>query len=252
MDPQDPYCVIPARYTSTRFPGKPLQPLLGKPMVLWVAEACAEAVGAERVIIATEDDRIRATAENAGFGVEMTSPEALTGTDRVAEVADRIGGSTVINVQGDEPMVQAADILSIATLHQQNPAVVVNGYIALSDSEDPTRTTIPKVVTDLAGRLLYISRQVIPGSKAKHPSHNTTAHMKQVCIYAFSPSQLREFAAVAHKTPLESAEDIEILRFLELGQPVQMFLTQSASLAVDTPEDVAVVEAAMLHQGFHA
>lgn len=246
------YCVIPARYQSSRFPGKPLQRLLGKQMVLWVAEACERAVGRTNVIVATDDNRIQATVEEAGFRVEMTSSSAMTGTDRVAEVASKLGGSTVLNVQGDEPMVNPADIASIAALHQKDPSVVVNGFIELGPLEDPQRKTIPKVVTDVSGRLLYISRKDIPGSKDADVSAAESTFWKQVCIYAFSPAQLEKFAAVPEKTPLEKAEDIEILRFLELGQPVQMFRTSSQSLAVDTPEDVAAVEKAMTASGFTA
>ena len=252
MTTADPYCVIPARYDSSRFPGKPLQPLLGKAMVLWVADACAEAVGRQHVIVATDDDRIRATVEGAGFRVEMTAETASTGTDRVAEVAARLGGSTVLNVQGDEPMVSPRDIVRIAEIHQKDPSRVVNGFIELSPGEDPTRTTIPKVVTDVSGRLLYISRKDIPGSKVDGLVYPSATYLKQVCIYAFSPSQLEIFAAQPSKTPLELLEDIEILRFVELGQPVQMVRTSSMSLAVDTPDDVAVVEAAMSARGFKA
>jgi 3-deoxy-manno-octulosonate cytidylyltransferase (CMP-KDO synthetase) len=246
------YCVIPARYQSSRFPGKPLQRLLGKEMILWVAEACERAVGRHNVIVATDDSRIQATVEKSGFRVELTSSSAMTGTDRVAEVASRLGGTTVLNVQGDEPMVNHVDIASAAALHRKDPTFVVNGFIELGPQEDPQRTTIPKVVTDLDGRLLYISRTAIPGSKGTEAGPHEAQFSKQVCIYAFSPAQLRKFAVVQQKTPLEQSEDIEILRFLELGQPVKMFRTTSHSLAVDTPEDVAAVEKAMIASGFGA
>lgn len=219
-------------------------------MVLWVAEASAAAVGRQNVIVATEDPRIQSVAEAAGFRAEMTSKHALTGTDRVAEVALRNGGVTVINVQGDEPMVDPHDILAIASAHQKNPSVIVNGKTRLLPSENPLRTTIPKVVTDLNDRLLYISRKDIPGTKNADSPLEYSTFMKQVCIYAFSPDQLRQFSARTTKTPLEDTEDIEILRFLELGFSVQMVETRFGSLAVDTPEDVATVEAAMREKGF--
>lgn len=241
----DVTCVIPARYQSTRFPGKPLVPLLGQPMVLWVAKACEKAVGKENVVIATDDQRIHYVAREFGFRSEQTSSSALTGTDRVAEVTRNLQTTTILNVQGDEPMVSTQDIQAIIEAHRSNPSLVVNGYIPLSPHENPARTTIPKVVVDQQENLLYISRRDIPGSKTPEARSNSTSYLKQVCIYAFSPGHLRDYAAHGEKTPLEAYEDIEILRFLEMGQRVKMVRTKTSSLAVDTPEDVVAVEKAM-------
>ena len=243
----DAVAVIPARYASTRFPGKPLVPLLGRPMLLWVADLCAEAVGAANVVIATEDERIRSVAVDAGFRAEMTSEQALTGTDRIAEIADRLGSDTILNVQGDEPLIDPQDIVRIAAVKRAHPEVVVNGYHPLGPEEDPTDPNLPKVVIDRDERLLYMSRAAIPGTKVGGRSPDV-AYLKQVCIYGFSPADLRRFAeagAAEGKGPLESAEDIEILRFLELGHPVRMVRTSRTSLAVDAPGDVAKVEAAL-------
>jgi 3-deoxy-manno-octulosonate cytidylyltransferase (CMP-KDO synthetase) len=243
-----PVAVIPARYASTRYPGKPLVPLLGRPMLLRVADLCAEALGATNVVIATDDDRIRVVAEDAGFRVEMTSDRALTGTDRIAEIADRLGTDVILNVQGDEPLLDPADLIRIAEVKAADPSVVVNGYHPLAPDEDPTSTNLPKVVIDRDERLLYMSRAALPATKSGVPSPDTT-YLKQVCIYGFSPADLRLFASVSAKGPLEAAEDIEILRFLELGHPVRMVRTSTASLAVDAPEDVAKVEAALRQSG---
>jgi 3-deoxy-manno-octulosonate cytidylyltransferase (CMP-KDO synthetase) len=240
-----PVAVIPARYASTRYPGKPLVPLLGRPMLLWVADVCAEALGAASVVVATDDERIRAVAAEAGFRVEMTSDRALTGTDRIAEVADRLGSDVILNVQGDEPLLDPTDLLRIAEVKAAHPDVVVNGYHPLAPDEDPENPNLPKVVLDRDERLLYMSRCAVPGTKSGGPSPTTT-YLKQVCIYGFSPDDLQLFASVTGKGPLEAAEDIEILRFLELGRPVQMVRTSTASLAVDAPEDVAKVEEALL------
>ena len=240
----DTVAVIPARYASTRFPGKPLVPLLGRPMLLWVADVCSEALGGANVVIATDDDRIRSIAVDAGLRVEMTSDRALTGTDRIAEIVDRLGSEIILNVQGDEPLVDPADLLRIAAVKRAEPDVVVNGYHPLRPDEDPASPNIPKVVIDHAERLLYMSRCAIPGTKSGTPSPDTV-HLKQVCIYGFSPDDLRMFAGAGVKGPLEAAEDIEILRFLELGRTVQMVRASTASLAVDAPEDVAPVEAAL-------
>ena len=243
-----PVAVIPARYASTRFPGKPLVPLLGRPMLLWVADVCAEALGAAQVVIATDDDRIRAVASEAGFRVEMTSERALTGTDRIAEIADRLGTDVILNVQGDEPLLDPADLIRIAEVKAAHPDVVVNGYHPIGPDEDPTSTNLPKVVIDRDERLLYMSRCAVPGTKSGAPSPDVT-YLKQVCIYGFSPTDLRLFASVGAKGPLEAAEDIEVVRFLELGHPVRMVRTSTASLAVDAPEDVAKVEAALRLSG---
>lgn len=250
MDPlEDVLCIIPARYSSTRFPGKPLVPLLGVPMVIWVARACEVALGRDRVIIATDDSRIHDVASQHGFTSQDSSPSALTGTDRVAEVAQRFSASTIVNVQGDEPLVSPADIREIARVHKYSPDWVVNGYTSLGINEDPQRTTIPKVVLDENESLLYISRRDIPGSKSEFSSEAIQTYFKQVCIYAYSQNQLASFNSRKEKSSLEAREDIEILRFLEMGQRVRMIRTQATSLSVDTPEDVVPAENALRESG---
>lgn len=240
----DTVAVIPARYASTRFPGKPLVPLLGRPMLLWVADLCAQALGAANVVIATDDGRIRSVASEAGFRVEMTSDHPLTGTDRIAEISERLGSDVILNVQGDEPLLDPADLLRIEAAKRADPNAVINGYHPLSPDEDPANPNIPKVVIDRAERLLYMSRCAIPGTKSGRLRPDTV-HLKQVCIYGFSPDDLRLFSSVGGKGPIEAAEDIEILRFLELGRTVRMVRTSSASLAVDVPDDVEPVEEAL-------
>ena len=213
-------------------------------MVLWVAEACEQAVGNPQVIIATEDRRIFDIATTSGFQAAMTSRDALTGTDRVAEVAAEIGGQTVVNVQGDEPLVAPEDILKVARVHQENRNYVVNGYTYLSAEEDPRRLTIPKVVLDQHEQLLYASRAPIPSSKEPR-SVTRNQFLKQVCIYGFSAQQLEQFSRKGTKTPLEESEDIEILRFLELDQPVQMVRLENRGVAVDEHTDVLLAEEAL-------
>jgi len=237
--------VIPARFASSRYPGKPLVPLLGRPMLLWVADLCAQALGATRVIVATDDARIRDVVVAAGFRVEMTSDRALTGTDRLAEVAGRLDTRVILNVQGDEPLLDPDDLLRIAAAKVREPQAIVNGYHPLGADEDPANPNLPKVVIDRDERLLYMTRSVVPGTKTGGASADAT-YLKQVCIYGYSPEDLEQFAAQPQKTPLEAVEDIEILRFLELGRTVRMVRTSTASLAVDAPEDVAAVEAALL------
>jgi len=213
-------------------------------MVLWVAEACEQAVGNHQVVIATEDRRIFDIASLAGFQAAMTSRDALTGTDRVAEVAAEIGGLTVVNVQGDEPLVSPEDILKVARVHQENRDYVVNGYTHLSAEEDPNRPTIPKLVLDQHEQLLYASRAPIPSSKEPR-SVMRNQFLKQVCIYGFSTQQLERFSRRGTKTPLEKSEDIEVLRFIELNQPVKMVRLENRGVAVDEQADVLPAEEAL-------
>jgi len=235
--------VIPARYKSSRYPGKPLAPLLGKPMILWVAELSAKAVGADRVYVATDDERIAEVVRNAGFQVTMTSEQALTGTDRLAEVAEKVDADIYVNVQGDEPLVSPQDILSAIEQKKSYPDQVINGYCALSKDEDPHSVNIPKVLFTEKQQMIYMSRQAIPG--AKDSRYAPTEYYKQVCIYAFSRQELIDYGRFGRKSIVEQSEDIEILRFLEWGQGIRMFETQSGSLAVDVPEDVEKVEAVL-------
>ncbi len=235
--------VIPARYKSSRFPGKPLVPLLGKPMILWVAELSAKAVGKDSVYVATDDGQIIEVVKQAGFQVVKTGSEALTGTDRLAEFAGVVDADIYINVQGDEPLVSPGDILNAIEQKKAHPNQVINGYCALSVSEDPLSVNIPKVIFNEQQQMIYMSRQASPG--VKDESFAPSEYYKQVCIYAFSRQELLDYGKFGRKSTIEKSEDIEILRFLEWGQGIRMFKTKSGSLAVDTPEDVAKVEAAL-------
>ncbi|SNC66965.1 3-deoxy-manno-octulosonate cytidylyltransferase (CMP-KDO synthetase) [Marinobacter sp. es.048] len=234
--------IIPARFSSSRYPGKPLVPLLGKPMILWVSELAAKAVGNQNVYVATDDDRIARVVEQAGFRFVMTG-EAQTGTDRIADAALAIDGDIFINVQGDEPLVDPQDILNIRDAKLRNPEKVINGYAWLSDSEDPSNVNIPKVITNESDDLVYMSRLPIPGFKEE--KNVPDRYKKQVCIYAFSKNELKKYREFGRKSTLEQCEDIEILRFFELGVPVLMVKTRPGSLAVDVPDDVGKVESAL-------
>ncbi|WP_299178367.1 3-deoxy-manno-octulosonate cytidylyltransferase [uncultured Neptuniibacter sp.] len=235
--------IIPARYASSRYPGKPMVPLLGKPMILWVAELSGKAVGAENVYIATDDERIAEVVRASGFKPVMTSTCALTGTDRLAEASEQIEADLFINVQGDEPLVNSDDILKIRNAKLDHMEMVINGYSWLSDDETPSSVNIPKVISNERDELVYMSRVAIPGYKDR--DNAPTRYKKQVCIYAFTSEELRTFKNFGRKSALEHSEDIEILRFLELGKRVLMVETQPGSLAVDVPEDVAGVELAL-------
>ncbi|WP_038050690.1 3-deoxy-manno-octulosonate cytidylyltransferase [Thioalkalivibrio sp. ALJ1] len=239
--------MIPARYGSSRYPGKPLVPLLGKPMILWVAELSGRAVGAQNVYVATEDRRIADVAEAAGFQSVMTTDDALTGTDRLAQAADQIAADLYINVQGDEPLAEPADILKVRDAKLAHMDTIINGFSWVGDNEDPHNVNIPKVITNERDELVYMSRVALPGFKDAKCAPNR--YKKQVCIYAFTQDELAAFRGFGRKSALEHAEDIEILRFLELGKTIRMVETQPGSLAVDVPEDVAKVETALRQGG---
>ena len=235
--------VIPARYKSSRFPGKPLVKLLGKPMIQWVAELSKKAVSKENVFIATDDERIAKVVVNAGYQVVMTSEHCLTGTDRLSEVAKKIDADIYLNVQGDEPLVDPSDILKVIEAKKAYPNEVINGYAVISNEEDPNSVNIPKVIFTEDKRLVYMSRLALPGFKEQ--KNAPPNYYKQVCIYAFNRQELLDYGSYGKKSPLEYSEDIEIIRFLEWGQPIRLVETRSGSLAVDIVEDVKKVEEAL-------
>lgn len=229
--------VIPARFKSTRFPGKPLIDLAGKTMIQRVYEQCIKVIPRELIYVATEDERIQNHCLELGIQCVLTSDECLTGTDRVAEVAEQIDAEYYINLQGDEPLFEPNDIANLVKAIDQKNGPIYNGYCGLQSEVEYNNTSVPKVVFRNDGRLLYMSRAPIPGNKTK------SFHFgyRQVCIYAFPKDALKAFAAQKEKTQFEKEEDIEILRFLEMGDEVQMIEMSSESIPIDKPEDVEKV-----------
>lgn len=231
--------VIPARYESSRFPGKPLVDLCGKPMIQHVWERCCQAVGSTLVYVATDDERIQHVVHKFGGQVVMTSSECLTGTDRLAEANLQLDCDFIVNVQGDEPLINPADINSVieAFLRTGN---VTNAMCPIMSEQEFRSLTVPKVTFSQSRKLLYMSRAGIPLTKSGEYQFG----YKQVCIYAFSKEQLEFFYSNKVKTPHEKVEDIEILRFLESDHFVNMVEVDTGSLAVDVPEDILkVIEA---------
>jgi len=215
-------------------------PLLGKPMVIWVAERAMAAVGKDNVYIATEDNRIAEVVIASGFRAVMTSSNARTGTDRVAEAANQVQADCYINLQGDEPLVNPRDIIRVVEAKEKHPDLIINAYTWVGLGEDPNSVNIPKVITNESGLMVYMSRQCIPGYK--DPAMAPGKIMKQVCIYAFSREELNAYLAFGRKGSLEAIEDIEILRFLELNRKVLLVEATPGSLAIDVPADVKPVE----------
>lgn len=233
--------IIPARYKSSRFPGKPLALILNKPMIIWVCEIVERALGRENTFVATDDIRIGEVVANHGYQVVMTSENCLTGTDRLWEVAQKIHADIYVNIQGDEPLLDPDEILKIIETKKQYPDYVVNGMTVLQNNEDPSNINLPKVLVNNKNELIYMSRLPIPGVK----SGGRPVYYKQVCIYAFSFEELKAFGTCEEKAVYEKFEDIEILRFFNLNKKIKMVETKAASIAVDIPEDIKNVEMAL-------
>lgn len=230
--------IIPARYESSRLPGKPLVELCGVPMIVRTYRQCIQACAPEKVHVATDDERVAKVCRDFGIKVLMTSPACRTGTDRVAECAASLDADVFINVQGDEPVFNPGDLAAFIAAVEQYPGEVLNGVCLIDDEHQFRSGTIPKVVMRADGRLLYMSRAGIPTTKG----HGYVCAWRQVCVYAFPRKALQEFAATGGKMPLEEVEDIEILRFLEIGWEVRMIPLSNESCAVDVPADVIRVE----------
>ena len=232
--------IIPARYKSSRFPGKPLARILNKEMIIWVAELSAAAVGKPHVYVATDDLRISSKVNEYGFNSIITSHNLLTGTDRVAMASKDLNYDIFVNVQGDEPMVNPNDILKSIEYKKKFPKSIINSYSYLNFKENPSNKNIPKVITNELDDLIYISRASIP--KSKCDDFKKINYKKQVCIYSYSADELQLFLAFGRKSIIEEIEDIEILRFFEFNKNIKMFETSVPSLAVDEFSDIENVE----------
>ena len=231
--------VIPARYGSSRYRGKPLAKILGREMVLRVADICKKIVGIKNLYIATDSKLIENVVSEEGYRTIITSKKCLTGTDRVAEASKKIRSNIIINVQGDEPTINPIDIKKVIEAKKKYPNHVICGYDKIHKLENPSSFNLPKVVVNSSNELIYISRALIPGKKNKNDKIN---YHKQVCIYAFNKHQLSKFVAKNKKSPVEKIEDIEILRFFDYGIKIKMVKLNSNSVAVDELKDVKKAE----------
>ena len=230
--------VIPARYNSSRLPGKPLIKILGVPMILRTYRQCLKTVSAKQIFVATDDERIEIFCKENNINVIMTSSDCKTGTDRVSEVAQQIDCDFYINVQGDEPLMNPDDLRLLIERAEQNPSSIINGYCEIRKQNNFFSSSTPKVVFDNNENLLYMSRAGIPSNK----EHQFTFGYRQVCIYSFPKEALKAFSSKNKKTLFEAEEDIEILRFLEMGFDVQMVKMSPDSIPVDNSEDIKLVE----------
>ena len=242
--------VIPARYASSRLPGKPLADIGGKPMVLHVLERALQA-GAESVVVATDDVRVQQAVEAAGHQALMTSPDHQSGTERLVEVAETLGwpdDTLVVNVQGDEPLIDPALIREAARqLVLHDDAVMATLAHPIHDHADFINPNVVKVIADEAGYALYFSRAPIPWPRDAFASQQAMPHelgaLRHIGLYAYRAGFLRTYASLA-SSPLERHEMLEQLRVLWHGHRISLGITPTAPApGVDTPEDLARVRA---------
>jgi 3-deoxy-manno-octulosonate cytidylyltransferase (CMP-KDO synthetase) len=227
--------ILPARWGSTRFPGKPLHSIAGKPLIQHVWERCLKARTLDSVIIATDDMRIAEAAFAFGAEVSLTSPRHQSGTDRVAEVAKKLRGIThVINVQGDEPMIDPRLVDRLARAMITDPKIeMITAANVFGKNEPVENPNAVKVVLDRDSNALYFSRSAIPFAREKNFAPR---HYRHQGIYGYSTRFLLRFVKWK-PTLLEQTEKLEQLRALENGAKIRVLVTASASIGVDTPED---------------
>lgn len=237
--------VIPARYGATRFPGKSLARIEGRPMIQWVWEAARRCRLTEQVIVATDDERIADAASKFGANVVMTKKSHRSGTDRMAEVSDKISAQLYVNVQGDEPLLSPAAVDDLIRAMMENPRVPIGTLTHRIESEAEWRSPeVVKVVCNRHSEALYFSRAPLPFQRGYDPKARLLRH---VGIYAFRARALATFVSLK-PSPLEIAESLEQLRALEHGMVIQAIETKYRCLGVDTPADLALVEAALRRQ----
>ncbi|MFM7797667.1 MAG: 3-deoxy-manno-octulosonate cytidylyltransferase [Planctomycetota bacterium] len=229
--------VIPARMASTRFPGKPLADLTGKPMIVHVLERVARCRSVGRILVATDDARIADAVRAAGFEARMTDPAHPNGTSRVAEVARTLQEELIVNVQGDEPQIEPAlvdrTVDALAARPDMPMATLVSPF---APGEDPANPNIVKCVTAVDGRALYFSRSLVPFDRDRAPG--AAAPRKHVGLYAYRRAFLDVFVGLA-PTPLERTESLEQLRALEHGHPILCAEGEAHFTGIDTPEQYA-------------
>ncbi len=237
--------VIPARYKSSRFPGKPLVDICGKPMVWWTYQQAIKVPELDEVYVATDDERIFNTCTELGVRVIMTSEYNKTGTDRVGEVARKIPADIIVNVQGDEPLMGVETIRAAILPMIEDPSIQVTNLMArITDPVELINSTIPKVITNKDNIGIYMTRAAAPYPKGSidYPFY------KQICVYGFRPDALQfycDYGKTYGKAKIEAIEDIELLRFIENGYQIKFMEVEVESLAVDTPNDLEKVRTIM-------
>ena len=228
--------IIPARFDSSRFPGKPLTDILGLPMIIRTCLQCSKVVDKEKIYVATDSKKIQDTCKQYKFKSILIKDKCLTGTDRVALASKKIKAKYIINLQGDEPIFNPKDIKKFLKKINFKSNKVYLGATKIISKSDFKNKNIPKLVINENKELMYASRQQIPSSNKVHGNF-----YRQVLIYGFSRNLLKKFYD-KKKTPLEDLEDIEILRFLEKGLIVKIIKLSNKSISVDTLKDIEKVK----------
>jgi 3-deoxy-manno-octulosonate cytidylyltransferase (CMP-KDO synthetase) len=233
--------IIPSRYASTRLPGKPLLDIAGKPMIQRVYEAAARAKLVDRVIVATDDLRIVEAVTLFGGLAELTSPRHRSGTDRVAEVADHLPCDIVVNLQGDEPLMDPGLIDRVVSAVRDDPDIyMASAKTPIRRTEDRANPNIVKVVTDCSDFALYFSRSPIPCPFGGGEANTNNPGFRHIGIYVYRKDFLMRLVTLA-PSPLEGQERLEQLRVLENGYRIKLVTTDYDAPGVDTPEDLATV-----------
>ncbi len=233
--------VIPARYASTRFPGKPLSDICGKPMIWWIHRQIKMAKGIDEIYVATDDERIKDVCENLGIKAIMTSEKCPTHLDRLYEFSTKVDADFYININGDEPLIESKCIEDLIP-HGVDPnsSYVANGMMILKDPIDAVDTSKIKIAVDKFGYGLYMARTPIPFPKG----NSNYTFKKFVGVQCFTKKAL-EFVSKTKRGELESIEDIDEFRFLENGHKIKFVLTEATTLSVDTPKDLEKVRKIM-------
>ena len=240
--------IIPARFESTRLPGKPLALIHGKPMIQHVYERTAAARGVERVIVATDDERIRSAVRDFAGEVVMTDPRHASGTDRIAEVAETLDAEIVVNVQGDLPYL-AADMVERAVAPMLDDASIPMSTLStpITALEEWRNPNVVKVVCDENGFALYFSRSPIP-YRRDADANTGVLGQRHIGLYVYRRDFLLTFAGL-QPTPLEHSEKLEQLRALERGFRIRVVEVEKAAIEVDTPQDLERARAVAAHGG---
>ena len=235
--------IIPARYASTRFPGKPLAMLGGRTVIQRVYEQAAAVL--EEAYVATDDERIFKAVEEFGGRVVMTRQDHKSGTDRIEEAAEKIGtqADVIINIQGDEPFIQKSQIETLKSLFENSETQIGTLGKKFESIEAATNPNSPKIVTDKNGFALYFSRSVIPYIRGKEQTEwlQHFPFLKHLGLYAYRRDVLRQITQLP-QSPLEMAESLEQLRWLENGYRIRVGLTDMETVGIDTPDDLRRAE----------
>ena len=236
--------IVPARMGSSRFPGKPLVDLLGKPMVQWVVERAVDSKVAERVIVATPDSEIIDACKRFGAEAVLTSAQHPTGTDRIAEVAESVEADVYVNVQGDEPLIRPESIAACAQPLLDADSIQMASVYCDCPADEIENPDVVKVVLDGDGYALYFSRSRVPYAR----NDQTSGAKKHIGLYSYTRDALAKFS-IWPQSPLEMAESLEQLRFLENGVRIKMSEGAGTELAVDTPAQAELVRSILEAQG---